>query len=937
MRHILGWIAVALCCVASAAAGEERPDARRQQAIARAEQSLAKQEAALGKEHLALADALDTLGRLYEAQGVYPEDDPGGWLRSRELARNLNQRAASQNFYHLFIRSQGTSARAARLYERALSIREAALGENHPEVTRSLYQLAEHYRVHGAYGRAEFNYLRAFSRREKALGENHVAVAESLDGLGQLATAQGFLQGAEIGLLRALAIREAALGKRHPDVAASLHHLGNVYLEQGKYSQAEPLYQRALAMVEATRGKNHPQTAEVLDSLGVLFMLQGLYAQAEPLYSRALTLQEAALGKAHPETARVLTHRALLYAYQEQYARAEPLLERALALQETALGKHHPQVATTLRHLARLRLVQQRLEAAPPLLARALDISEARLRVDALISSESRLANTLGQLRGEEELIYSLLSASPDSVEVRRLALTTVLLRKGRSAVELASISRSSNGRLGAPVRGTLEQLSGLRTQLTALSLPGRGGPELAGQPQRLEELTWESEALETHLARSSALERAYQGLPPPDEIIDRVTQGLPRDGALVEFIAYTQSPFLPRPRPPGPEQPEPAYYLALVLFPNGDTRAVELGPAEPVDRAVSLLRDALARRDANFQASAQALYRLAFRPLLPLLGDTRRLFLSPDGELGLVPFAALHDGRRFLADRFDLTYLTSGRDLMPRLDEQLTSVSSSIVVLADPDFSASRPGASSAPLSRPQAGLGEQPWIPLPGTRREAEAIQRLFSQARLFLGAEASKERLFGLSPPGVLHLATHGFFLDEAPAPEASRAVGHFGAMGERVLTRLPPEPLLHSGLVLASTAQAQGDSALATALELAGLNLWGTQLVVLSACDTGRGVVKRGQGIYGLRRALILAGAETVVMSLWKVNDDTTGQLMEAYYRNLREGQGRAIALRKAMSALRASHPHPHYWAPFIVLGRDTPLRGLEPGPPEAPKP
>jgi CHAT domain-containing protein len=115
---------------------------------------------------------------------------------------------------------------------------------------------------------------------------------------------------------------------------------------------------------------------------------------------------------------------------------------------------------------------------------------------------------------------------------------------------------------------------------------------------------------------------------------------------------------------------------------------------------------------------------------------------------------------------------------------------------------------------------------------------------------------------------------------------------------------------------------------TALELAGMDLWGTQLVVLSACETGRGDVKHlGQGVYGLRRALVMAGAETVVTSLWKVNDATTGGLMEGYYQQLLAGQGRATALREAMKALREKQPHPYYWAPFIATGSNMPLRGL----------
>jgi CHAT domain-containing protein len=228
---------------------------------------------------------------------------------------------------------------------------------------------------------------------------------------------------------------------------------------------------------------------------------------------------------------------------------------------------------------------------------------------------------------------------------------------------------------------------------------------------------------------------------------------------------------------------------------------------------------------------------------------------------------------------------------------------------------------------------------VPLPGTRQEAESIQRLLPQARLFLGPEATKERLLHLPTPGILHLATHGFFLEDAPSPEGARAVGHFGTLGDNPQAPRPEEPLLRAGLALAGArapppdssqpSEPRPDATLVTALELASLNLWGTQLVVLSACDTGRGDVRPGQGVYGLRRSLVVAGAETVVMSLWKVNDDSTRLLMDTYYRNLLAGQGRASALREAMRSLRASRPHPHDWAPFIALGSDAPLRAITP--------
>lgn len=395
-----------------------------------------------------------------------------------------------------------------------------------------------------------------------------------------------------------------------------------------------------------------------------------------------------------------------------------------------------------------------------------------------------------------------------------------------------------------------------------------------------------------------------------------------------------------------------------MVLFPDGSIEAFELGAAEPIDSAAARLRDALANRDANFLVPAQALYRLVFAPLRKALGRTRNVFISPDGQLGLVPFAALHDGAEFLVDSYDFTYLTSGKDLLPRT--WTVAPSPSVVVLADPDFHAPvqpAPGKTRGPAQRSffverffstlRTDLGASLWTPLPGTRGEAEAIQRMVPSAQLFLGSEATKDRLLHLSAPGVLHLATHGFFLGEPGTQESTRAMGHFGALGEDALAARPADPLLRSGLVLAGARAATSggsgaatpppDSAMVTALELAGLNLWGTQLVVLSACDTGRGDVKLGQGVYGLRRAFVAAGAETVVMSLWKVNDETTRVLMEDYYRNLLEGKGRrATALREAMLALRQTHGHPHYWAPFIVVGQNTPLRALEAGPRERPR-
>ncbi|RYZ44091.1 MAG: tetratricopeptide repeat protein [Myxococcaceae bacterium] len=935
--------------------GEQAEPARAEPLLLRA---LDIREPALGQHHPDVAVTLWWLYDLYMSQGNFARAGP---LRSRavaiwEAALDNNPPDVAYACFQLasFYIFQGALARAELLFERALALQEATVGKSHPFVAATLYGWAMAAHFQGLYGRAEPLYVRALAIWEANLGKSHPQVADQLLRLGRIYTEQGLYARAEPLLKRVLAIRQATQGEKHPRVAQTLSSLGGLYIAQGLPGRAEPLLQHALAIWEERFGKRHPYLAPTLRKLGSIYLAQGLYPRAEPLFKRALDITEAGFGRNDYDVADALQDLANLYMAQGLYGKARPLYERALAIRGATSAENHPLSAEALNQLAVVHLAQNRLSKALPLFTRAFAMSEQRLRHEALGFSEVNLARFLQFLRADEERLYALLRAHPDNARVRRLALGAALLLKGRSVEETANISRTLYRSLGARDREAFEQLGGLRTQLAQLSLQGPDSLSPPAYQQRLQKLSEQAAALEADLAQRSAPLRAVSSLPSPADIVDRVATALPKDGALVEFITYEDRPLVPGPGAPGP-RPTSLRYLALVLLPDATTRALDLGPAEPIDRAASHLRDALANRDASVEVPAQALHQLAFQPLHALLGRTRRLFLSPDGQLALVPFAALHDGHQFLVDTFDFTYVSSGKDLLPRPPERVSP--DAVVVLANPDFSSPLPAHTASQRGAP--GLDRSPslndffsmlstdgvqraWAltPLPGTRQEAEAIQRLLPQAQLFLGPEATKERLMQLPTPGILHLATHGFFLGDASVSTASRAVAHFGALGEAApAPGAATDPLLRSGLALAgasapapsgSSSASPPSSALVTALELAGLDLWGTQLVVLSACDTGRGDVKLGQGVYGLRRAFLVAGAQTVVMSLWKVNDATTSALMEAYYRNLLAGQGRAAALREAMREFRKTQPHPHAWAPFIAMGLDAPLRSLTVG-------
>lgn len=303
----------------------------------------------------------------------------------------------------------GKFAEAIPLAQRALRIREKALGPEHPDVGQSLSNLASVYRALGRYGEAEPLYRRGLAIREAALGPGHSDVATSLNALALLYRVQGRYAEAEPLYMRSLAIRERALGAEHHDVAQSCHNLAVLHEEQGRHREAEAYYLRSLTIWEKTLGPGDPNVAVALNGLARLYRLQGRYADAEPLAKRGLALTEAALGPSHPDVATSLEALALLYRAQGRYAEAEPLYERSLAVRETTLGPQHVDVAASLSNLAELYWATGRLAEAEPLYKRSLAIIETALgphhqSAGKLLSNLSELYRAMSRYSEAEPL-----------------------------------------------------------------------------------------------------------------------------------------------------------------------------------------------------------------------------------------------------------------------------------------------------------------------------------------------------------------------------------------------------------------------------------------------------------------------------------------------------------------------------------------------------
>jgi CHAT domain-containing protein/Tfp pilus assembly protein PilF len=922
--------------------------------------SLQIRETRLGQDHPYVAESLNNLASLYQAQGQYARAEPllrrSLQIREASFGKDHPNVAHSLNNLANLCWSQGQSAKAEPLYRRSLAICEARLGPDHPEVATCLNNLGALYRAQGQYARAEPLVKRSLQIREARLGKDHPLVAESLNNLASLHQAQGQYARAEPLFRRSLDIYEARLGQDHPDVAHSLNNLAVLYRAQGRYAEAEPLLRRSLQIREARLGQGHPAVAQSLNSLATLHQEQGQYARAEPLFRRGLKIWEARLGQDHPDVATSLNNLAVLYRAQGQYARAEPLFRRSLDIYEARLGKDHPNVALSLNNLATLCASQEHWDQAVQTYAKARRRLRQQLhRVLPALTPHQQL--TFLRAKVEANLYAALTLALRRRGEPGPAEQSAAWLLNSKALTQQALTEPLLLARAGAHPRLTAlhDQLLEVRQRLARLTL---AAPQPGQEPQRrrqLDDLAEQERQLTKKLGQKSG-----ERLADPGWIeLATVRQALPPDAVLIDIARFSVFDFRAKGKEP---RWQAARYAAWVIPPQGKggVRLLDLGEAAPIEAAVKEVRQLLAAAPntlADQEAAAEQRLRRALddlagrllRPLAEHVGKTRHWIVSPDAALWLVPWAALPlaDGA-YAIEKHRISYVVSGRDLVRAPDP---APGKGALVLADPDFDLTPArGTKEANTALASRGLLPGAQLPrfqrLPGTAREARAIAPLLERytgqpPAVRTGQEAREEAFKALRHPKVVVLSTHGYFLedqDQALVPALAglesrglkmTALDRPRPKGEKV--QVLENPLLRCGLALAGAnrrnqAPEGAEDGILTGLEIVGCDLRGTELVVLSACETGLGKVNIGEGVAGLRQAFQLAGARTVMATLWQIPDRETTALMTAFFTHLAGKKGKAEALRQAQRDLiqqrraRGKAAHPFYWAAFTLTGQ-----------------
>jgi CHAT domain-containing protein/Tfp pilus assembly protein PilF len=912
----------------------------------------------LGKVNVAVANLAfiyDTLGRYTEAEPLFLRalsmDEKELGPNDPDVATDLDKLATIYTHLHRY-------ADAEPLFLRAMAINDKAKDVDQGEESALLSDAASLFQDEGKFAQTESLYRRALAIDHKLSGDDSTEVATDLNNFANLYDAEGKYAEAEALYKSALSIDEKNLSPDDPGLATDLHDLADHYSHVGDSAQAESLGLRALHIREKALGPDSPQVASTLNILAQLYQDDRRYAEAEPLFERSLKIREKVFGTDNPGVATGLNNLGSLDESMGQYDKAEALYRQSLGILEKFTVPGNPDLETAILNLAIILASEGKVDEAEPLFQRGFLSLFNRFQANSAFMTEKERLGFLDLVPYIFPRYFSFVHTFHDKNPALTGSMYNLLLwQKGFVAGSVTDMRRQVEASGDTEALKLLGELSAKRTQLAALLSVKPSDNEAEAWHTQVDKLRADADQAERALvARSSAFTH--------HQTLDRTTWQQVRDAlqpgeAAIEFARFR---FYPK------TKTNSVYYAALVITreTKDQPRYIFLGDDKQIESdAIAHFKESLATR--GFQPPPEEAvpgphaYELVWKPLESALAGITRVDLATDGVLNQVPLGIIPapDGK-LMMEKYDLRLVSSTRDL---LRPPAPAAAPTALLIGNPTFDLSddnqRAALGKLGNPKPPNDLGAPSYpqlltekvgnqtpstsnrnstLPsLPGTGIEVEAIADLLHQhgwqTTVYTGDSALKTVVTLSGSPRVLHLATHGFFL---PDPEgSSEFAGDIRSILQPEQYSALNDPMLRSGLYFAAADRTLAgkpsppdlDNGVLTALEAGNLNLEKTQLVVLSACDTGKGDEKNGEGVFGLRRALEEAGAQSVLMSLWSVPDKETLDLMQRFYAEWLGGTEMHQALKAAQLEMReeVKRTHdgndlPYYWGAFVLVGR-----------------
>ena len=852
-------------------------------------------ESALGERHRETAASLANLGRLMTL--VQRANDAESNLKAAlsiyELDKNTYKKeyAGVQQLLGDLYLSLSEYSEAEQNYRAAAEIRKAFTGADREQYAATLNALASLYYAISSYDRAETYYQQSAAIIGEVVGTESDKYATAINNLARFYSNTNKLDKAEQLYLDASEVYLKVFGESHPSYSATINNLAVIYRRRGDLEKALEMYQKVLAADSAALGVNHPVFATTLNNIGTLYMARGSLTLAENAFLRATNIRREQLGENHPDFAKSLDKLALFYFGQGAYDKAEPLFTESIlinirkvksqfaSLSEKEKESFYNSIRNDIEKYNSIVLLQK--EEKPGLVATMYD---NQLETKAILFNASDKMRNAILNSGNRALIEKFNSWRSLKSELG----------------QYYTIDRNELARRGVDIRDIEERIYQLEKEISAAS---------------------ELFAEETNVVRHSWKEvrgKLEKGQAAVEIIRFREFDFEKGEGGRINF-GFTQN----------------VYYVALIV--KSDTQENPEIVVFENGRDLEETFQANYKNSLRYKVEDTYSYKAYWEPIAAKLGGIEEIYLSPDGVYNVVNPNIFKDPQtgRYVIDDLDIRFVTNTRDLLE--DKKPENTVKSAVLIGNPDYvmepsqrmeeagtaaPVGNGGNRSSSIGVEDIPYGKKYFTNLPGARQEIIEIDEITSakgwKNKTYLGPTAIEEVIKNLYNPKVLHIATHGFFSEDLKAAERELGVS-------------VSNPLFRSGLMLAGAGATIYDrfngneippgveDGILTAYEAMNLNLDKTDLVVLSACETGLGEIINGEGVYGLQRAFRVAGADAVLISLFKVDDAATKVLMTCFYEEWLKLGNKQQAFKAAQLKFREEYPEPYFWGSFILSG------------------
>lgn len=896
-------------------------------------------ERSTGKEHPEYAKILNNLALAYQEAGDYDNafavNLEAMEVRERTVGKESIDYAMSlNNTGFLYLKNNDYDLALPMLLE-ARAITEKILGKVNFDYIRTTRNLGVLYLAKGNYDKAYPYMMEAEDIARRMLGEEHPEYANALNLQIDYYRQTGDMEKALSIAIKTTEIREKIYGPQHPSYTESLNNLANIYQDMGEIEKSLELYSEALKIIAEVFGKISESYATTLMNLGVSYTISGNGEIATELLKESLNVIDSLFGTENYLYATALANLATTFNASNDIKRAITLESEALVIIERIAGKGHPDYALYQQNLA---IDYGKLGDYQNAAAHYLSSNTAMknlLRKYAAYSTDREMMQYKSTFNDDFRNLLDFVQSHPtDSLLYaaydNALFLNNALLFNAIAREKGIARADSSTHALHAEWKSCRYQLGTLYSQ-----------PIANRDSARVVHLEEQSNEYEKELVRRSPEFAETQ----KEVFWNDVNSQLQTGEAAIEFVNYGWQD--------RKSKRDTTMYAALVLLPNATTPAF-IPLCQESDMLAALNQpqcfkqgyyDRLYRGiKPRANAKTEGLYQLLWQPLDSLLAGTKRIYYAPSGLLHRINLAAVPAAGVALGSRYELVQLGSTRQLVVKNNQAFTQKDAILFGGINYEAESLNPQepldslavedalsfGSSLDFNGLTLSLRGGEWNYLEGTAKEATDIAKLLKkkgfQAKT-MGGHAATEEAFkaigqGSPSPRVLHVATHGFFFPDPKNRDEGR-----GIMDEGAVFKQSDNPMIRSGLILAGAntvwkggqAPAGEEDGILTAYEISQMNLSNTELVVLSACETGLGDIEGNEGVYGLQRAFKIAGAKYLIMSLWDVPDAETAEFMTLFYKEWLSGCDIQAAFRSAQRAMHEQYPQePFLWAGFVLV-------------------